>query len=183
MKKFFLIAIISLGLASCWSTTTSDTATAVYTGTGFTINVPKSWVKVEKKSLPTTKNWTIELALTSAEISAWFANNMVILSEELNNKTTSNEYFNVNDIRTSASMLNYQKTSEVDFKFADDEAWKIWEFEAKYGPQTPIQFFLQTAKVCNNKAYLATIAISLKTKTDNWTTKYESLLKSIACTK
>lgn len=178
MKKIILITLIPLLLASCGSTTTDDANTKTYEWNQFKIDIPKAWTQVEGKELPNVNNGKIELALTSTEITAWFANNLVIISEDLQDTTTSMKYSNTNYIRTTWSVQEYVKLNEEEFKFSDDDSSKLYTFEAKYNTQTSKRKFLQTAKICSKKAYLLTIGINL----DNTSiSKYESLLKSFAC--
>lgn len=177
MKKIIFLSLIATFIASCW-TSTDDTLTTKYDWTWFSMNIPKSWVKVEQSGLPSTKNWKIELALTSSEINAWFANNLVILSEDIVNKTTSSKYSIANYVRTTWSVNSYTKLSETNYTFADKDETIIYTFEAKYSNETPKRKFIQTAKICWNKAYLMTIWINLD---NNATSKYEDLFKSFEC--
>ena len=182
MKKLLILSSFLLILASCgWSSTaTDDSSVTSISWTWFSMNVPKSWTNVEQKALPNTKNGKIEIAYTSSEISAWFANNLVVLSENLTAKTTSLEYGITNYVRTTWSVLDYLKLSETNFKFSDGDESKIYTFEAKYSASTPKRKFLQTTKVCDSKGYLVTVWINL----DNTSTsKYENLLKSFKCVK
>jgi len=178
MKKILLLVLTSILLASCWSTTVDDTNTTTYEWNLFKMNVPKSWAKVDSKELPNVNHGKLELALTSTEISAGFANNLVVISEDLQDNTTSLKYSITNYIRTTWSVQEYLKLNEENFKFSDEDESKLYTFEAKYNSQTPKRKFLQTAKICDKKAYLITIWIN----TDNTgVSKYEALLKSFAC--
>ena len=177
MKKLPILAVLALILTSCWSTTT-DSNTKAYSWSGFTMNVPSAWINVEKQALPQIQNWNIELALTSTDIKAWFANNLVVLSESVQEWTTSVKYSIVNYVRATWAVKQYTKTDDIDFKFQDNDEGKMYVFDAKYTDATPMRKFIQTAKVCWKKAYLMTIGLNI----DNTTvTKYEDLLKSFAC--
>lgn len=178
MKKLFALACATIILTSCGTTTTDDATTKVYTWNQFKMNVPKAWTQVDQKELPNINNGKLELALTSAEITSWFANNLVVISEDLQTVTTSLKYSITNYIRTTWSVQEYVKLNEENFKFSDDDESKLYTFEAKYNTQTAKRKFLQTAKICDKKAYLITIGINL----DNvGITKYEALLKSFSC--
>lgn len=179
MKKIFVIAILCIGLSSCSSSSTDATNTTEYSAQWFTMNVPKTWLPVESKELPSIQNGKIELALTAAtEISAGFSNNLVVLSENINETTTSLKYAITNYVRTTWTVQEYTKLKEDDFKYSDNDEWKIYIFEAKYWQNTPIRKFIQTAKICNKKAYLMTIWIWVD---NSDVAKYENLLKSFKC--
>lgn len=178
MKKIIFLALTAILLSSCWTTTTNDGTTKAYEWNQFKLNVPKAWTQVDQKELPNINNGKLELALTSTEITAWFANNLVIISEDLQNTTTSLKYWITNYIRTTWSVQEYTKLNEESFKFSDNDESKLYTFEAKYNTQTPKRKFLQTAKICDKKAYLLTIGINLD---NTGITKYETLLKSFSC--
>lgn len=183
-KKILLATFCTLLITSCWSssTTTVDNATTSYSWNWFKMTVPKSWVEVEQNELPAIAHGKIELALTSAELAAWFANNLNIASEPITNESNSVKYAITNYIRTSWVVKEFTKVNETNFNFIDKEEWKIYTFDAKYNLNTPIRSFFQTAKICDSKAYLITIWVSVddrKTKP----TIYENLLKSFECTK
>lgn len=178
MKKIITSLLAIFILNACSSS--SDTNTKSFKWTWYTINIPSSWINVNDKEMPNPWNWKIELALTSSEISAWFANNMIILSEDLNSEITSSSYSITNYVRTTWSVKDYTKLEEKDFKFSDNDEWKIYVFEAKYNLETPKRKFIQTAKVCDKKAYLMTIWINLDNEN---TSKYQSLLQSFECAK
>jgi len=179
MKKIFTLFFCILALNACWSSST-DTNTKTYSWTWFTITIPSSWINVWEKDMPHTQNSKIELALTSAEINAWFANNLVILSENITEATNSKSYAITNYVRTTWSVKEYTKLNESDFTFTDNDEGKLYTFEAKYNLDTPKRKFLQTAKICDKKAYLMTIWINLDNSNAS---KYETLLKSFACEK
>lgn len=79
------------------------------------------------------------------------------------------------------SMNQYQPITSSDFDFSDKEPGKIYEFEAKYTNETPVQYFFQVAKICEDRAYLVTIGINLEWKKNHGTTQYQNLLKSFKC--
>ncbi len=175
-KSFSLIAILAFMLTSCWSST-DDVNLTKFEWNWFTLNIPKAWIK--ETSLPTPSSWKIELALTSSEIKAWFANNMVILWEKVVWETTSKKYGIVNYIRNTKDMVEFTKLNEISATFPDKDEAIIYTFEAKYNNTTPKRKFLQLSKICWNYAYLTTIWIN----TDNDSVaKYENLLKSFTCT-
>jgi len=64
MKKYLLLSLVVFGmssvLASCGSADISDTNLSLYEGNGFSIQVPKAWVKVDEKSAPTPGSGKLE---------------------------------------------------------------------------------------------------------------------------
>ena len=180
----FVLVPVSLGLmlgscsSSSGSTSSTDSVTT-YTGSGFTISIPTTWTPVDPKTLPTLANGKIALALSSPEITSGFANNMSILSDTLSDTTTSMQYSIVNYTLSTGKYLELTKLAEKKISFADKDTANLYAFEARYNDQTPKEKFLQTAKVCGQKAYLLTIGVGIGTSS---TTRYEDLLTSFACT-
>lgn len=147
----------------------------------FTINIPAAWniVTNDKQVIPNPKNWTVELAITSAETKSGFANNLIILSQDLENYTSSKEYSIVNNVWAENEYLNYLKLSWKEFSFDDGEKSMMYIFEAKYSAKTPVLKFLQTAYVCDwKKAFFLTLALPTSLKN---TSKYQKLLASFKC--
>ena len=181
MKKsivnIFAILTTVLLLTSCWWTAT-DNSLKEHLWDGFKINVPNWWIEVEESTLPKIQNWKINLWMTSTELTAWFANNIVITSDDIFTDTTSLKYIITNYVRSSGELNSFTKLSETEFDFKDWDKWKIYTFEAKYNNETPKRKFLQTAKLCNKKAYLITIWLNL----DKTTSEYENVLKTFECT-
>lgn len=196
-KIFFIVLISLLLLTSClssWSdtsetsTTTNDqekTTTSgwvkYFPGKDFSMNIPAAWniVTNDKQTIPNPKNGTVELAITSPETKSGFANSLIVLSQNLENYTTSKEYSIINNVWAESEYLNYVKLSGKEFSFDDWETTIMYIFEAKYSTATPVLKFLQTAYVCKwNKAFFLTIALPTTIKN---TSKYEKLLASFAC--
>ncbi len=147
----------------------------------FTMNIPAAWniVTNDEQTIPSPKNGTIELAITSPETKSGFANNLIILSQELKNYTSSKEYSIVNNVWAENEYLNYLKLSGKEFSFDDGEKSMMYIFEAKYSAKTPVLKFLQTAYVCNwKKAFFLTLALPTSLKN---TSKYQKLLASFKC--
>lgn len=183
MKKVVFIWLVSLLLASCGSSDVSDTNLSAYEWNGFTIQVPKAWVKIDAKAAPTPGNGVLESAWSSTEIASGFANNLVILSEKLDRAITSKKYSIINYALSTGKYTDFIKLDEKTITFSSESGEKdesnLYTFEAKYNPETPKRKFLQTAKVCGDRVYLMTIGINLGI-TD--VKKYESLLTSFQCT-
>jgi hypothetical protein len=74
MKKQFsyvaFVALASVLLASCGTSSTDTTSLTGYSGDGFSMDVPKSWIEKKASELPTASKGTIALAMTSTDISS-----------------------------------------------------------------------------------------------------------------
>lgn len=190
MKKsrFFALATLALAplfLASCGSGSTDTASLTTFKGDGFSIDVPKSWIAKESKEVPTPKNGTVALAMTSSDISSGFANNLLVLKDTLTvdekgEKMTSKKYSVVNQALTTGKYEEYTKLDEKEITFADSDVSNLYVFEAKYNRDTPKKRFVQAAKVCDDKVYLITVGVELNSGS---TAKYESLAKSFQCVK
>ncbi len=195
MKKILIILLTSFLLFSCWSskeeTQTNNWDKTVKTqkkaglrnfpGKDFSIKIPAAWNDItdNKDNLPNPNNWKIELAITSSDTKNWFANNIIILSQELEEFTTSKDYSITNNIGAENEYLNYFKKSGNDFSFVDGEESMLYIFEAKYSEETPTLQFLQTAYVCKNKkAFFITLALPLDIKDTN---KYQKMISTFKC--
>ena len=197
--KILLIIFILLWVTSCWgnSSNTNENATtdinlekSTSTTSGwvkhfpwkdFAMNIPAAWniVTDDKQVIPSPKNGTVELAITSAETKSGFANNLIILSQDLETYTSSKEYSIVNNVWAENEYLNYLKLSGTEFSFDDGEKSMMYIFEAKYSAKTPVLKFLQTAYVCSwKKAFFLTLALPTSLKN---TSKYQKLLASFKC--
>lgn len=178
MKKILFITL-TFFLVSCGSTSPiSDANVKSFSWSWFSVNIPSSWSIVNKSQIPSVKSWKIELAVSSSDISSWFANNLIIVSEKLNEKITSLKYWIINYALTTWNYLQFTKLDEKTISFSDSDTSNLYIFEAKYNTTTPLRKFLQTSKVCGNQVYLITIWLSIDI-TD--TTKYEDLTKSFNC--
>lgn len=185
-KKLFVLIFLSFFLFSCWSsdkTTVPNTSWLVKKETkNISIEIPSNWSIIEDQSgniLPQIKNGEIELAITADTMTNWFANNLLILSDNLDSFTTSKDFSMLNNIWAQTDYLDYININSKEFKFLDEELSMLYIFQAKYNLNTPTLKFLQTAHVCNqNKAYFITLALPT-TITD--TAKYEEFLATFTC--
>lgn len=181
MKKIIFLLLCFFILTSCWDSTNSDdTSTTQYTNENFKLNILKSWTIVDNKNIPEIQNGKVELAVSSSNVVAWFAENLVILSEDLKEKTESKRYSIVNYALSTSTYLEFTKLNEKSITFPDKDESNLYIFEAKYNTATPKRRFLQTAKVCDKKVYLITIWVWVDTIN---TAKYEDLITSFECVK
>ena len=184
LKKIFLFTFIIFALTSCFgwdneSWTVSGLST--YNYELFSIDVPSSWevIKDKEKILPKPKSWDISMAVTSKKLTDGFAHNLLILSSNLKNATSSRDFSILNNIWAQKDYLNYRKIDSKEFTFSSWEKSMIYIFEAKYNIDTPKLKFLQTAYVCDDtKAHFFTVALSSQVRD---TSKYEAFLKTFTC--
>lgn len=182
-KKIFILSFISFFIVSCWDDATIETTSGLIKTetTELSIEIPTNWDVIENTEtiLPKIKNGSIELAVTSKSIVNGFANNLLILSDDLNTFVTSKDFSMLNNIWAETDYLDYRKIDSKEFKFLDEELSLLYIFEAKYNLDTPKLQFLQTSHICNgNKAFFLTIAIPTNIKD---TSKYEYLLSTFTC--
>lgn len=179
MNKIIVLVCLFL-LVSCGATTDTSLNTAPFVWEGFSVDTPKTWIAIDKTALPSTRNGSIALALTSTEIVSGYSNNMSILKEKLTEAMTSKKYSVVNYALTTGEYREFVKLEEKTIAFGDKDESNLYIFEAKYNTNTPKQKFLQTAKVCGDTVYLITFGLGLSTGV---TTKYEDLIKTFSCSK
>lgn len=183
-KKIFLVFTVIIFITSCWETTDSTNLIwwLIKTETNnLFIDIPTNWTIIDDKEniLPKANNADIELAVISENMVNWFANNLLILSNELETFTTSKDYSILNNVWAQVDYLDYKKLESKDFTFLDEEKSLLYIFEAKYNLDTPKLKFLQTSHICNqNKAFFLTIAIPTSIRD---TSKYEYLLSTFKC--
>ena len=179
--------LISLGLvvllSGCFGSTTADNVNLTsFTGSGFTMQVPKAWTQVAPSTMPSPKSGSVAGAFTSSDITSGFANNLLILKDTLNTTVdplmNSRKYAVVNQALTTGEYLEYTKLSDANITFPDKDAWLVTVFEARYNKETPKQKFLQTAKICGKNVYLITIGLNLS---NNSTDKYSEIFSTFTC--
>ena len=178
MNKIIIFSCLFL-LVSCGATDSSLDATT-FSGDGFSVSIPNTWIPVDSSALPSTKNGTIALALTSTEIVSGYSNNMSIIKEKMTETMTSKKYSVVNYALTTGAYKDFVKLDENTITFGDADESNLYIFEAKYNIQTPKQKFLQTAKICGDTVYLITFGLGLSTGS---TTRYEDMIKTFSCAK
>ncbi|MDP5038882.1 MAG: hypothetical protein NWP80_00370, partial [Candidatus Gracilibacteria bacterium] len=146
----------------------------------YSLSYPKDWSIVKKDDvlIGNPKNSEIEFISMSKEVEYGFSNNMLILSQDLNKKLTSQEFSIINNVGSTKNYLNYKKLDTKTIEFLDKNTSELYIFEAKYNSKTPIFKYLQIGKVCGMKGYLLTIAISQDIKQIN---EYEDLVKTFSC--
>lgn len=180
MKKYFLIFSIIFFLFSCFSSGTNNGLT-LFENDDFQINIPETWeiIKDTNKVLPKPKVWEINLVVKSKKEINWFANNLVILSENLSQTTNSTNYSISSQINSSKNFETHKKLKEEEeITFLDETKSKLYFFEARYNSNVQTLNFIQTAKVCDKKWYLITIALSKNIKKIQ---KYKNILSSFEC--
>lgn len=141
--------------------------------------IPAWWTQIDVGTLPNVKNGNIVLALTSSEASAsGFVNNLNIIEDTLQSLTSSTDYATKNYALSTKAFSNFTKLWQKSIVFGDKEAGIIYEYEAKYNANTPLQKFVQSAKVCKNKVYLITVGVTDSTSD---LSVYEPYITNFVC--
>lgn len=192
MLKNICLVFTLLLLVSCWGddavTSTGSTDTSVdkrwltlFESSDFSLWIPAAWeiVGTTNDLLPKPNNGSIELAATSLDTQNGFANNILILSQDLNKTTSSIDFSILNHIGVEREYSEYIKLDAGDITFVSGDVSKMYTFEARYNSDSPKLKFIQTAVVCSGtKWYLATIAIPVNIKDIS---KYENILETFSC--
>ena len=189
MKKIAFL-ILALFLFSCsdskWETTkttsTNNWLKIYESGENFSIKTPENWQILEnpENSLPKPNNWEVEFAVTSKTDKSGFYNNLIILSENLNLDISASDYLTSAILNLWNDFYDFSEIANSDFTFESWNISKLTIFEARYDQKTPKLKYLQTAEICDNKAYLITLAIAHNTENIE---KYNPLLASFKCKK
>jgi len=182
-KKLLVLIFVTFFLASCWDTEEVSTSwLTTFQNSDFSLFIPWSWtiIKNDDKVLPKPKDWKIALAVSSSDIKYWFANNLLVLKQWLNQETTSINFSIINNVWATWEYTDYILLDSQDINFWWDNPSKAYIFEAKYNEATPKLKFIQTSAVCWKDWYLLTIALSLDTSTVD---KYIDIFKTFRCKK
>ena len=178
-KILFTLALLSLTACSILPGTQTEIQSnaTIYSGSGFSMQVPTLWTNNTGVVLPTPKSGSLELALVSPDTEYGFSNNLVIMKDSLNGIISSKKYAELNSIQTSKNYLEYTKIQDDLIIFWDTDESRVTVFQAKYNPSTPLLKFVQTAKVCGTSVYLINFSLALKKAPD----AYIALAKTFTC--
>ncbi len=149
----------------------------IYSGSGFSMQVPALWWTNSGVLLPTPTTGSIELALVSPDVRYGFSNNLVIMKDSLGGIISSKKYSELNNIQTTKNYMEYTKIQNDLIIFGDSDESRVTVFEAKYNPSTPKLKFIQTAKVCGTSVYLIHFSLALDKAPD----AYIALAKTFTC--
>lgn len=185
-KKIIGVFCLLLSLSSCSGTTpvVDVNSLTTYKWKGFTLDIPAAWVVMDLNnswsvSLPNPREWALELVVSSKEEKSWFINNLIVLSKDLEEATTSYDFITKNNPRNYKWYEYFYEEANKDFVFTDWEKSKLYIFLAKYNKDNDKLRFIQTARVCDEKkSFFLTIGVSLDI---NDTAKYEDIFKSFKC--
>jgi hypothetical protein len=173
---FFLALLGSCSLLPGTQTEVQSNAT-IYSGSGFSIQVPSLWTASTGSATPTPRAGSIALALVSPDIRYGFSNTLIVMRDTLQGIITSARYAEVSTAQSSHNYLEYTKLQDDPIIFSDTDESRVTVFEAKYNPSTPRLKFIQTAKVCGTSVYLIHFAIALDKSPD----AYIALAKTFTC--
>ena len=189
MKKILIIFLSVFLLFSCGSSDNKSDKSVIVKKAGlrlyewkdFSMRIPAAWnlLTDNNEVVPQPVSWKLELAISSVDTKNWFANSLVILSQNLDKEISSKDYSVINNVWAENDYLNYFKKQAKDFVFSDWEKSIIYNFDAKYSADAPLIQYIQTAHICNwKKAFLLTLWIPLKVKDIS---KYEKMLATFKC--
>ncbi len=190
LKKICILLFLWVFMTSCGSDEEVSSSTdnnqakkwlTAFEDDSFSIGIPAAWTILENTNtlLPKPHNGEVVLASSSPEITAGFSNNILILSQELNEAVSSKDFSLLNHVWVQREYSDYIKLDSKDIEFNSGDESMLYVFEAKYNTDTPRLKFIQTAAVCKNtRAYFMTIALPTTLKD---TAKYEAILKTFSC--
>ena len=179
MSRILIISLLLLSSCSILPGTQEEIQSnaRLYSGSGFSIQVPTLWQANTGSVLPSPRSGSLELALVSPEVRYGFSNNLIIMRDTLNGIITSSRYAELSSIQSSKNYLEYTRLLDEPIIFPDSDSSRISVFEAKYNPSTPRLKFIQTAKVCGTIIYLIHFSIPLEKAAD----AYIALAKTFSC--
>ncbi|GAB0175305.1 MAG: hypothetical protein HHAS10_11840 [Candidatus Altimarinota bacterium] len=182
MLRFFIVFIVPFLFVGCTLPGVQDESTLVEDNTVTFENdqvsmlVPKTW-SGKTDNFPPLRAGSVIAAFISGDVRQGFANNLLIISDDLVNVMTSKRYSEFNNLQTKKNYYEYSSLKEEDMTFSDNEITRIYVFEARYNETTPKMKFIQAARVCGTKVYLLHFTLSPEKKSDN----YISLMKTFTC--
>ena len=191
MKKIFLLIFVLFFLTGCFNfksiSSSKDSLKSkswleLYSTGSFKIAIPAAWDKLNSNNniIPKPIYWKIVLVALSKNQNLGFYNNLVILSQDLNNKKiTSSEYSILNNNLSKSSYLEYKLLKEKDIVFPNGKKSKLFVFKARYNDKSPKAVFIQSAQVCDDTWYLLTIWLNQMVEN---TEKYEKIIETFDCT-
>jgi len=146
----------------------------------FTISVPTSWPLVSKDSqgVPNPSSWELVLIASASEPQNGFANNIVILERSVTATTSAKQYALASKTGIADQFYSYKELESGDLNFIDEQVSHVSVFKAQYNKNTPQVNYIQTSRICNGKAFTATIAVG---KSITEFSRYKNLLSTFQC--
>jgi len=179
--KYFLCICVSILLSSCfwlfWNSAERAWLIELETDT-FTLFVPNSWQSLAPRDLPTPTSWETVLALKSVSEREGYFNNLIVLKNNNSKQTNSKSLMQSTETMLQKTLKNYKLIQKKDIVFPDDETWIMLTFSGRYNSKTPITRYIQTAKVCWDSSYFATISVWEVLESYE---RYEEILETFAC--
>ena len=163
-------------LASCGSAETPET-TRNHSAAGVSLSVPKDWTEVASGSVALPARGTFAFGLRGAEKYGEYEN-LNVVSDDLAQAVTSLDYADANFGLTAGKLHSETALSSKTVKFPDGTAGKVRAFEGKYNATTNLKRYVQTARVCGAKAYVATFTLSSETRD---LAPYAAMLATLSC--
>lgn len=171
------LAVSAVLLASCGSTASTSASSVLWSSGSVKMMVPKTWTPVASKDVIVPAQGMFVLGMRGLEKYGEFEN-LNVVADDLAVAVSSGDYADTNFSLMSAKLASETPLGTKSVTFADSGTGKIRTFEGKYNASTNVKRYVQTARVCGKKAYVATYTLSATTKD---MTEYETLLKTFSC--
>lgn len=165
MNTFFRKFLVSIAAFSFFASCGSDTATVWLEEKildNFSISIPSSWVLISKDSdnVPAPSAGEIVLIASAPEPKNGFANNIVILEREALGQTNAKQYMEAGKTGLEKQFYSFKQLGFTDIEFSDKWESSVLSFLARYNKNTPRANYIQTARICSNKAYTITLTLA-----------------------
>ena len=172
------LALSAALLASCGSSTAAVQKTsATWSSGAVALSVPKGWTSLGSQDVTLPARGAFVMGLRGTEKYGEYENLNVVM-DVLANPVPSSDYADANFALMASKLASNSVLGAKTFTFDDGTKGRLRTFEGKYNASTNLKRYVQTARVCGNKAYVATFTLSSTTKD---VTDYESMLKTFTC--
>lgn len=176
-KNIFVLTATAVILASCGAASVNQNTSTLWSSGTLSMSVPKDWTLVDAKSVTLPAQGSLVLALRGTEKYGEFEN-LNIVVDDLASATSSADYADTNFTLMSVKLASSLPLGAKSFSWNDGTVGKLRVFEGKYNTATNLKRYVQTARVCGKKAYVATFTLATDVKD---TTNYEAMLKTLNC--
>lgn len=182
MKIFVISLILVVFLSACfWGRSNvpdSSSWLELVESERFDIALPANWLTVRESELVTPSQWELVLAYRATESRWWYYNNIIIIENENKLRETDISLMNNNINTLRLSLQEFHLIAEDELMLHSWREGRVIVFSGKYGSQTPVANYIQTAISCGEASFFLTISVW----SDLWDyTRYYPLLESFRC--